>query len=69
MAPDRTLRLLRAAIVDYRIASSPSTSEEAATRVAEYSEALDAWMSRGGFPPAAWNAGRRGHATSTGEHQ
>ena len=59
MDPDETLRQLRGAITDYRQAIDPGKKLYAADRVVDHAEALDYWLTDGGFPPAAWNlAGR-----------
>lgn len=58
MDPDVALRELRAAIIEHhRLADSDTPNDavlSAAEEVVRYAEALDGWLSAGGFPPAAW---------------
>jgi hypothetical protein len=54
MDPNQTLHDLRTAVADYRTATSVSAADDAADRLAEHIQALDRWLSMGGFPPAAW---------------
>lgn len=59
MDPNATLTAIRTAITDLDHTSAvPSATaeqfEEAARRLAEHVEALDAWIARGGFLPDAW---------------
>lgn len=54
MDPDETLRLLRATIAQMRVDEHPDIRKAHADEIAEYFEALDQWLSNGGFPPAAW---------------
>lgn len=49
MDPDAALSNLRNAIKQFH-----GGDRSAADRLAEAAEALDGWMSRGGFPPKAW---------------
>ena len=52
MDPDEALRLLRVAVERvWADGDRSSLAEEVAERV----EALDDWLSGGGFPPAAWS--------------
>lgn len=63
MDPDITLTLLREALADFETASDgPSADDEheAAARVAELTTELDQWLTRGGFLPSEWAAGRNG---------
>jgi hypothetical protein len=55
MDPDETRRQLRRAITEYRYAAEPAQSLRAADRVIEHADALDDWLTAGGFRPAAWN--------------
>ena len=59
MDPNAALRELRAAIADF---NTPDRGEEgnadAADRVVTYAEALDGWLSAGGFLPDAWEGPR-----------
>lgn len=62
MDVNETLARLRAAVSQTRLASN---SEEAAwlgEQLAESFEALDAWLSKGGFLPTDWAAPRIEHA-------
>jgi hypothetical protein len=58
MDPNETLRLLREAITGYDEAalSSADAANAAAERIIELFEALDGWLSKGGFAPADWIA-------------
>jgi hypothetical protein len=53
--PDETLAQLREAIEAVWAAESSVAAAAAADHVAEYAAALDQWLSRGGFLPAAWS--------------
>lgn len=55
MDPNETLRLLRLTIAQMRVDENPDIRKAHAAEVAEYFEALDEWLSRGGFLPAAWS--------------
>lgn len=55
MDPNQTLHDLRTALVDYRAATSVGASDAAADRLADRAEALDTWLTNGGFPPDAWS--------------
>lgn len=58
MDPDQALRDIRAALTDVRQAAASGDRDaerEAALRVAESTEALDEWLSRGGFAPSEWH--------------
>lgn len=57
MDPNETLRLLRLTIKQMRVDEDPGVRKAHAEEVAEYFEALDQWLSRGGFPPEAWREG------------
>jgi hypothetical protein len=59
MDPDETLHQLRLAITEYRQAADPGQKLHAADGVIDYAEALDHWLTDGGFRPAAWN--QNGH--------
>lgn len=57
MDPNQTLHDLRTALVDYRAATTIGASDAAdrlADRLAEHIQALDDWLSAGGFLPNAW---------------
>lgn len=59
MDPNATLRRMRqltAAIHAADDAADPHAAAEAATELAELFDALDKWLSRGGFRPSAWSA-------------
>ena len=55
MDPDEALAQLREAIESVWAAESSVAASSAADRVAEHAAALDQWLSRGGFLPAAWS--------------
>ena len=54
MDPDQTLHDLRTALADYRKATSVAAADDAADRLAERIQALDDWLSAGGFLPTDW---------------
>jgi hypothetical protein len=54
MDPNEALRQLRTAITTYRVALDPATARDAADRMADHADALDQWLTQGGFPPTAW---------------
>lgn len=56
MDPNETLRRLRIA---YKIIlnDEPEVDADSAIDLAELCEALDGWLSRGGFLPGAWKQG------------
>ena len=54
MDPNETLAGLREALNRYHEAPDEAAEAEAAEDAAVAAEALDAWLSRGGFLPAAW---------------
>ena len=59
MDPDEALRIIRLTIRQMRV-EDPGPPQEAPTYVqhardlAEHVEALDEWLTKGGFPPAVW---------------
>ncbi|AOT24733.1 hypothetical protein PBI_STASIA_77 [Mycobacterium phage Stasia] len=55
MAPDATLEELRLLMSDYR-RHGLAMGTEAIDRMVELMEALDEWMSKGGFLPADWRS-------------
>jgi hypothetical protein len=55
MDPDATLAQLRQAIETLWAAESSVAAASAADSIAEHATALDQWLSRGGFLPAAWS--------------
>ena len=55
MDPDAALAQMRGAIETLWAAKSSVAATAAADHVAEYAAALDQWLSRGGFLPAAWS--------------
>ena len=58
MDPDQSLANARAALAAYRKGESAEESSlmwDAAVDLAEAFEALDGWLSRGGFKPKAWD--------------
>lgn len=59
MDPDETLRLIRAYIAQMRVEDGSPLGEplmfvQHARDLADTVEALDGWLSRGGFRPRAW---------------
>lgn len=56
MDPNETLRLLRLTIVQMRVDEHPDIRQAHADEIAEYVDALDGWLSGGGFLPGAWQA-------------
>ena len=54
MDPDETLRLLRLTIKQMRVDTDPAIRKAHADEVAEYAEALDGWITGGGFLPKDW---------------
>jgi hypothetical protein len=58
MDPDEALARARAAYVTFTSTEDPETANDAAEAIAETFTALDGFLSRGGFLPAAWSAGR-----------
>lgn len=58
MDPNETLRLLRLTVKQMRVDENPDIRAAHADEVAEYVEALDEWLTEGGFLPHAWKAGR-----------
>ena len=57
MDPDETLAQLRALAKD-TLSGEYATGDEPAFELAELLTSLDEWLSRGGFLPNAWEAGR-----------
>lgn len=58
MDPNETLSLIRARSTDILEGAEDISKEEAADELAELALALDAWLNKGGFLPAEWEAGR-----------
>jgi|GEM_PF-1298127 len=63
MDPNEALRQIREAVSTWRAGAeygwrSEEDSDRCALRLVKHAEALDEWLSRGGFLPAAWQAGR-----------
>lgn len=57
MDPDEALRQIRECLEDYRRAENhdnPEAVSLALARLAEITDGLDAWISKGGFLPRAW---------------
>lgn len=54
MDVNAALLALREALREYEQAAELPAIAAAAERLAEAASALDEWMSKGGFPPAAW---------------
>lgn len=59
MDPNANLSRQRelAAMILYAADAGETNVIELAAELAEYVQALDEWMTRGGFAPAAWNIG------------
>lgn len=55
MDPTETLRLLRLTIKQQRVDEHPLLRTAQSEEIAECFEALDEWLSKGGFLPADWN--------------
>jgi acyl-CoA reductase-like NAD-dependent aldehyde dehydrogenase len=63
MDPNETLRVLREAVAywqDMPSNASDAWRREVADAMAEHAEALDAWLTRGGFLPDAWRRNDEG---------
>lgn len=58
MDPNEALRRLRDAITQFRETTLEVNRLDAAHYMAEYADALDGWLSHGGFLPDAWSAKR-----------
>lgn len=59
MDPNETLRVLREAVEkwqDMPTNTDPAWRREVGDAMAEHAEALDAWLTRGGFLPDAWHS-------------
>ena len=57
MDPDEALKRIRAAITEIRIRDTEGRTEkvrDVAVEMAAKVEALDEWLSKGGFKPVAW---------------
>lgn len=54
MDPTETLKLLRRAVSRYLATEDPTDAQE----IVEHFDALDAWLSQGGFPPWQWTTQR-----------
>ncbi len=59
MDPDETLARLRALLVEWHQTDPMDTFDlsEVGAKVVEHLEALDEWLTEGGFPPMDWNRG------------
>lgn len=57
MDPNETLRRMRE--LTRKIVQDSEESEDAVA-LAEYVEVIDTWITKGGFLPSAWAAGRQG---------
>jgi hypothetical protein len=55
MDPDEALAQMRTAIETVWAAQSSVSAATAADTLAEHAAALDQWLSKGGFLPAAWS--------------
>jgi len=54
MDPDEALKNARLALVQLRCAEEGRVAIEAGDMLADAFEALDGWLSNGGFPPKDW---------------
>jgi len=54
MDPNETLRLIRLTIKQMDVDEHPLIRKSHADQIAEYFEALDEWLSKGGFLPTDW---------------
>lgn len=63
MDPNETLRMLRLTIKQLRVDEDSDVWEAHANEICEYVEALDDWLTNGGFLPADWS----GHTLSLAE--
>lgn len=54
MDPNEALRQLRLTIKQMRVDTDPAIRQAHADEIAEYFEALDEWLTRGGFLPEDW---------------
>lgn len=54
MDPNEALRALRAALADFDTALDADDANQAAMRLYDAADALDGWLSKGGFPPQDW---------------
>lgn len=54
MDPDETLRLIRLTIKQIRVDTDPGVAAAHAEEIAEHFNALDGWLSYGGFLPEEW---------------
>lgn len=52
MDPNTALEEIRASLATYRLVGS---ADEVVKSLVEHFEALDEWLSRGGFLPRAWS--------------
>lgn len=70
MDPNAALRDLRTAIAKLRADDGADDGERlmTAAEVADFAEALDHWLSSGGFMPAAWRPGALRLDTASGVH-
>lgn len=55
MDPNATLEEIRNRVQDIRAATNDGDAAEHALRLAELVEAMDGWLSKGGFAPADWD--------------
>ena len=58
MDVNETLRLLRLTIRQAEVDDNPYVRDDHVAEIAEYFEALDGWLSTGGFLPDRWRVGR-----------
>jgi hypothetical protein len=57
--PNATLAVIRTLV--RRFIEAPSFDEDRGNELADAVNSLDEWLSRGGFPPNAWNETPRSH--------
>ena len=59
MDPNEVLRLLRLTCKQFAVDEHPAIRQAHAEEIIEHFEALDEWLSRGGFLPADWSRTER----------
>jgi len=53
--PNETLRLLRLTVKQIQVDDNLFIKAAHADEITEYFEALDEWLTKGGFLPTSWN--------------
>lgn len=57
MDPNETLRLIRLTAKQYRTDRRGPLATAHADQLVEFIDALDEWLTKGGFPPEDWKTG------------